>query len=74
MAKLNSEKKDIIKKIQVLGYPKAISKGDAEMLKSVLPENGAQVDIVAAFAAKRLKVEATMKLVSDELSDAHASR
>ena len=47
------------------------------MLKSVLPENGAQVDIVAAFAAKRLKVEATMKLVSDEtlaLSDAHASK
>ena len=61
MAKLKSEKKAIINKIQMLGYPKAISKGDAEMLKSVLPENAAQVDIVTAFAAKRLKVEATMK-------------
>ena len=77
MAKLKSEKKAIINKIQMLGYPKAISKGDAEMLKSVLPENAAQVDIVTAFAAKRLAVEATMKLVFLEtlaLSDDHASR
>ena len=37
----------------MFGYPKAISKGDAKMLKSALPKNAAQEDIVAVFAEKR---------------------
>ena len=50
MAELNRAKKDVIKE---LGFPKSISKDDAEMLKSALPEYAAQENTVAAFASKR---------------------
>ena len=63
MTKLSGEKKDIVK---VLGFPKAISKCDAEMLKSVMPDMAAQEDIMAAFAAKRVRAEAATKRKHDE--------